>query len=172
MFGHKINGLLPRKEDLFEDEKKEKYDQIRQKLVARQEKQKEYYDRNAKPLKNVEEGEIVFLDDKYTTYKGQPKELAKVLSEAERPRSNKLLKEDGHIVERNRRHLLCGNKDIEFRVKKEIPDISPPDDVSDPPSKNIFISRSPEKQSNFNNSKAYTRFGRLVKKPSYLKDYV
>lgn len=183
MFGHKINGLLPRKEDFFADEKykDDKHDQVRQKLLARQEKQKKYYDYNAKPLRKVEENDIVFVDDNYTTRKGQPKQPAIVLGKAERPRSYNLLKEDGSVVQRNRRHLLRGSKDINFRVKKEIPgsnsetqsnsDEVPGDNfvIQDPPSKTIPVSQSPEMQCN--DSKIYTRSGRLVKKPSYLKDY-
>ncbi|XP_060873973.1 uncharacterized protein K02A2.6-like [Metopolophium dirhodum] len=55
LMGRKIKGLLP-----IEDEKG-KYVKVREKLIELQNKQKQYHDRNAKGLKELKEGDKVYL---------------------------------------------------------------------------------------------------------------
>lgn len=55
LMGRKIKGLLP-----IEDEKG-KYVEVREKLIELQNKQKQYYDKNAKGLKELKEGDKVYL---------------------------------------------------------------------------------------------------------------
>ncbi|KAF0747865.1 Uncharacterized protein FWK35_00020961 [Aphis craccivora] len=63
LMGRKINGLLP-----IEDDKR-KYTEVREKFIEIQNEQKQYYDKGAKELKELKEGDKVYLkkkkDEKY-----------------------------------------------------------------------------------------------------------
>ena len=183
MFGRKINGLLPRKEDFILTKE---FDKTREKLILRQQKQKEYHDQGARTLPPINDGDTVFINDQPKL----PNQPAKVLGKADRPRSYQLQKEDGRVIERNRKHIIRGEGQ-EFRLNPSI--LLPEEEESqldssrqpDPASEEMSESPGstpkrdvrPEvreqrfKRETVLDKPKYTRYGRAVNKPSYLKDY-
>lgn len=121
MFGRKIRGLLPHKQ-IFSNKKNE---EIRNKLIERQNIQKAYYDRgvvNPKPLKSN--------DDVYVQKSNNIKERGIVVEECERPRSYAVQLESGNVVERNRKHLYKFKLKSKFKVQKTFSELTESEDTA------------------------------------------
>ncbi len=187
MFNRKINGLMPRREDFFPTRN---HEDTREKLIARQQKQKKYFDKGCRDLPEINEGDVVFIND-HQQLKG-PNQPAKVLGKTNRPRSYRLQKEDGREVERNRKHIIRGPKEMTFDIKHQVllPEFNNADQsssnhhepVSDTtpkhasPGKTVPSFSLPEDTQRTlietdDEPDTCTRYGRRIKKPSYLKDY-
>ena len=114
MFGRKLKGILPH----IYNNVPENYLKVRQQLQDKQNYEKAYYDRGAKHLEPLHNQDKVFIHGEKKPY-----EKAIVLSPAQRPRSYRLVKENGLIVERNRRDIFKGTEDMDFQVRDETVEI-------------------------------------------------
>ena len=131
-----------------------------QELSNRQMKQKEFYDRHARPLPELNEGDVIRV-----SHDGQW-ESGIVTKKLQSPRSFSVKTESGSILRRNRRHLVKSKEsppDCSVPLGDDFPDISDqhrtePDTVAD-----TDTSRD--------NSKIVTKAGRVVKLPVRFKDY-
>lgn len=162
MFGRKIRGLLPYKEQIFSNNR---YDKTKNKLETRQQIQKAYYDRgvvNAKPLRQNDE---VFVQKN-----NNEKERAIVIEECDRPRSYKVKLESGNIVERNRKHLFKFEPKTKFNEQYPTIDLTENDDTE---SGNVTTeTNNLEEVPVTSDDKVEGRLKRLIKKPKYLDDYI
>ena len=167
MFGRKIRGILPNSKN-FEREKENR--EIKEKLIDRQLRQKEYYDRNAHNLKPVNVNDKVYVKKEFN----KPMVPARVTKICDRPRSYEVELSNGNRIERNRRHLHgpvyennckddCSNNNVQNNVNERTSE-----NVSvSSPVKNVSVPVEASPKVNMR-----TRSGREVKKPEYLKDYV
>jgi len=96
LFNRRIGGLMPRIEKLY----KPKIITYNKQLVANQKRQKHYYDRNAKDLKPLCEGDKVVLQTGTRMW-----EPGTIVNKLERPRSYQVQLNSGSTLERNRRFL-------------------------------------------------------------------
>lgn len=136
-------------------------DHFKELLRERQNKQKRYYDKNAKDLKDFQKGDKVMI---HAEGKQKPHEKGLIIEKDTNPRSYKVKTEQGQIIKRNRKHL---SKGVEFNERNDIID----DTLVE---KEQMIPES-QPQIRLNSPVTpivTTRSGRVVNKPSYLKDYV
>lgn len=96
---------------------------------------------------------------------------AKVLSEAGRPRSYRILAENGTVYERNRRVLQRSSSKYLFQVRKSSNDVESHSKNSPTSPVSSSFCLSPVSESDPAPVKR-TRFGREVRPQSYRKDYV
>lgn len=120
-------------------------------LVANKEKVKAYYDRGAKYRKSLNLGESII-------FKKSPKDCwvpGSIIRQTDNPRSYLVEGNEGNRYVRNERHIIpTMSGKCDQRVPKEVVNIEKPavKDIATP--------------------QIVTRSGRVVKSPSYLKDYV
>ncbi|XP_070539532.1 uncharacterized protein [Ptychodera flava] len=143
---------------------------INGKLKEKQDRQKQYYDRNAKPLLSLNTGHTMKIQQQGKW------EIAKVKGHAGKPRSYYIETPEGKAYRQNRRHLMKTNEkpptqkstiiDDEANVTKEHPS-----STKQHPS--IAMETTPaEKERPVNQKVTTTRSGRVVAKPEKYKDYV
>ncbi|KFM57554.1 Transposon Ty3-I Gag-Pol polyprotein, partial [Stegodyphus mimosarum] len=194
MFGRKVNGLVPIKENFIQTKEHAEH---KQQLLKRQALQKKYYDKSARPLKPLKIGDNVYINEKGKNLK----ESGKIMGQAERPRSYRIIRADGRIIERNRRDILKGTNRKNFIVQNnyenesdkgdisrstptlDLP-VNPNSDLTLNPNLNLSLNspihnrsivplnseRSVVSPNSVNGHNYVTRSGRTVKKPYYLKD--
>ncbi|KFM75289.1 hypothetical protein X975_15692, partial [Stegodyphus mimosarum] len=148
MFGRKVNGLMPIKENFIQTER---YEDHKQHLLKRQTLQKRYYDRNARPLNPLK----------------KPKGLLKGTNRKEFAMQSSYENENHeneHVDEPDIPEIpssVTSNLDVPVNS-------SAPNRRVKPPNTERYIVSS-----NFANGHNYvTRSGRTVKTPHYLKEYV
>ncbi|KFM70201.1 hypothetical protein X975_25873, partial [Stegodyphus mimosarum] len=117
---------MPLKENFIQTEQ---YEDHKQHLLKRQTLQKIYYDRNARPLKPLKVGDQVYIKEKGKKLN----ERGKIIEEAERPHSYRIIRTDGRIVERNRRDILKGTNQKEFAMQSNYENESHEDEHVDEP---------------------------------------
>ncbi|XP_045450007.1 uncharacterized protein K02A2.6-like [Melitaea cinxia] len=178
LFKRNIKTILPRL-DLNQDRK----DKYRQELLNKQEIQKKYYNRGSRNLPELREGEIVKIQDENCK---KPHESGIVLGKGSGPRSYQVRNESGNILTRNRRMLIKGGK---YYDKSRVEDQGNCEEserqeverhmIKDRNIQNNVIPREnydgSSGQVNYNNDtygSKTSRSGRLIKRPSYLKDFV
>ena len=131
--------------------------------MRRQQKQKQYYDRNSKDLKELKQGDKIIVQN----VKTKLWEPAIILCKTENPRSYKIKTNNGRILIRNRKFLKLSknsNQQIDYNFD-DLPDNNPPpNNVPKPISNN---------QTNVNGqcNTTSSRTGRIIRRPQYLNDY-
>lgn len=166
MLGRKIRGLIPLRNI---NNVPENYENIRNKLAHRQNQQKRYYDSDAHDLDVIPIGTHVYVKKEMD----KPLEPGMIIDKCDRPRSYKVALEDHSIIERNRNHLRPYTKNHSQNVNENIVNNNQPenqDQLQEKIQENGV--ENPESTINNETSSTYTRSGRLVKTPRYLKDYV
>ena len=152
LMGRRTRGLLPTTSTLLKPEHKS----VKKQLQERQRKQKYYYDRQSKPLVNLNPGETVRIHDSAST---KPLKQAVVVRKLQEPRSY-VVSSDGVEYRRNRRDLIKTSETTNTASEVQ-------DDL------NTITSNEQEQLTEIpNKDEPYkTRSGREVKIPSKLKDY-
>ena len=154
LMSRRARTLLPIDETLLQPKLNQETGKER---IQMKEKQKKYYNRNAKDLPPLLTGDVVRIEPEA---KGQQWGKAKVISQNEyRPRSYKVETEAGQILDRNRRHL---------KATPPSPWLADEQDGPSPEEESSTSAAAPERQE----TQHQTRSGRTVKMPSYLQDYV
>ena len=161
LFQRKLRTKLPCKKSLLKPRLQSK--DTRNKLIVRQQKQKFYRDKNAKPLKELDVGDTVRLR--------REKEWipAKVVEKDKHPRSFHVTTEQGTTYRRNRRDIVKTNEppvvikehlnfENEQSESNEMLDSERPECQSEKVQVRISPSRIPVPEYR-------TKSGRLVKKP-------
>lgn len=179
MFGRKIRGILPNKIN-YERERENR--ELKEKLISKQLRQKDYYDRSAHNLRPLN------INDKVYVRKDLNKPLvpARITKICDRPRSYEVELSSGNKIERNRRHLYGPtyddnrkNDELYEGQNTNVNDFNSERaqfEASDPPDRDTGAS-SPARKVNVSTEPApsvdtRTRAGREVKRPDYLNDYV
>ena len=159
MFKRKIRTRLP----LFQEHKERPYNNnhpSKKEFVAQ--RQKEYHDRNAKDHAPLQQGSTVrlFKDGSWPT-KGR------VVAQHQHPRSYNIQTEEGRMLRRNRRDLLCtGESFVPKTTDDDLPSESPiitttPNGLSDQ------LEGLEEKTNSEKETPVKTRYGRVVKNPNW-----
>lgn len=186
LFGRRTRTLIPTASALLTPKVPQ---DIRTKLLYRKAVQTKYYDRNAKELPPLKQGDQVRISPKPNDRTG--KWTKAEVQEQVDIRSYNVRTEDGRVYRRNRRHLRKSQPDVpppqtttevptEYQTPVQ-PYQAPPSQrgktvppetkapVKPPPSPTSSKTVPPKIQEN---PVRTTRSGREVKPPSYLKDYV
>lgn len=179
IFGRKVNGVMPIKENFFPQH----HSTVRDKLIQRQKIQKYYYDRGSKPLKTPEIGQTVYVKNP-SGAKG-PLVKAKVVARCERPRSFRLQTLSDRTIERNQRYILKGSCDSQFELvkppeyefnNKEVqqPEVEVDQKVEESSQEvaQSLLSDKVKEKSVEVEQEPRTRSGRVVRKPKYMSEYV
>ena len=166
LMSRKAKTLLPMKEELLEP--RLNHETSSQERKHLKERQSWYYNSNAKDLPPLNAGDFVRVQPEG---KGQQWRRATVVCQNEqKPRSYTVETETGQTLERNRRHLkqtaVTSQADGEEdpSMEEETPTLQAEEESSVPEG----VAATPEGQENY----YQTRYGRTVKRPSYLTDYV
>ena len=160
MFSRKLRGLLPIKID---QNKVKEYNKIKNQLLDKQLKQKEYYDKNARDLKPIKINYYVIVKKELN----KPLVSAKVTNLCDRPRSYEVeLTDSERKIERNRKHLI-GPVENKNHVNNKICS-----NLQNKNESNIILNEfekgsSPNIEIN-NNDEIRTRSGRISHKPDRL----
>ena len=177
LYNRNIKTILPNYRSEIDNEK------FKKQLIERQYVQKKYYDRGSKCLPELNEGEVVKIQDE----KGKkPHESGIVVGSGNGPRSYKVKTERGEVITRNRRMLIRGGKYVE-KDEDIYEDLQGNDEQQDMTQNNqdmtmnknftnnynrdLRLDNHDERGETFRNGNIQTRSGRIVKRPTYLKDY-
>ena len=110
LMSRKLRSILP----VVSDELKPKVPtRVRELMKAEREKQKEYYNRSAKPLPPLSVGDSIRYQEGKTWKQG-------IVTKEEGDRSYTVKNTDGAVYRRNRRHLMQTNEKFE----PDIPDVN------------------------------------------------
>lgn len=171
MYGRKVRNIVP--EINKGKVESNKFSKI---LKDRQMKQKKYFDKGSKALKDFNVGDKVKIHTEGK--KTMPHESGLIVGKHANPRSYKVKTEHDTVMIRNRKDLSKGTK---FNVPRPELDI-----VIDEPKRVLNNSHNinnncMNQEINFDDSNKSlcntesnitTRSGRIIKKPEYLKEYV
>ncbi|ROL51227.1 Tripartite motif-containing protein 29 [Anabarilius grahami] len=143
--------------------------QVHEQLEQRQKKQKQYYDRMAKYLPDLQPGEGIRMQ------KGDSWKPAVVLEKHEQPRSFVVKTPDGKLFRRNRRHLRKTRETDSSTFEKSADMDTDSQQSVDASQSNALDSKDISNERNGNESvekeQAYrTRSGRIVRIPEKYKD--
>ncbi|CAL1678847.1 unnamed protein product [Lasius platythorax] len=170
LYGRRIRNLIP-----SSSRKKKGLNEFAKELKKRQVQQKQYYDKGSKLLEKlkVDEAVKVHRDDKQL-----PHHSGKIVGFSDNPRSYRIKTEQGNIIERNRKALTKGkhfveqNNDLDDIINEKQTII----DVKDTVEGNNESKQRCEQTSictpTIKEPVISSKSGRVIKKPSYLKDYV
>lgn len=181
MFGRKMRGILP-----VQQKYNQKEEQVRQLLDERRNVQMKYYNKSTKDLKPLKVNDQVLVKKEGHNIL-QP---AKVVNSCDRPRSYALELSDGSVLERNRRHIhVAPNTQkplTRFWETEDTQSSQPNNRIPNKDNTSAVISNEPLEQtvstSSLNETTSVqddkssiprtTRSSRIVKPPTYLKDYI
>lgn len=159
LMGRKLRGILPI--SLNSDNSETHYENLKNKQIQ----QKQIYDRNAKPLSTLKEGEKVLVKlNKKQWEKGE------IVKQNDKPRSYKIKMSHDSVIERNRRFLNPLNHDNNNYNNNTIVDSNDrpilhnsndsDDSIDDVTNLSLLFDEEPVSYTN-----VQTKFGRLVKPP-------
>lgn len=168
LYGRQVRGILP----TFEDKRKIERDSFKEVLKKRQERQKQYYDRTARNLKELKVGDVVKV---HNENRQLPHKSGIVVALHENPRSYKIKTEQGQIISRNRKALSVGNK-FEAQANVYLGESETESQVAGEEGSKVEEEGEREivneSRDNDKAKQITTRSGRIVNKPSHLQDYV
>lgn len=166
MYGRKIRNIIP---DF--NKNKVKSDEFVKVLKDKQLRQKRYYDKFTKPLKEFKVGDKVKIHEEGK--KVLPHKSGIIIEKHDNPRSYNVKTEKGTMITRNRKDLTKGTK---FEIIKNDLDIQldEPTDESEPVvnDNSNDVCQDVDKVPSHVPNVIKTRSGRVIIKPDYLKDYV
>ncbi|GFS87147.1 integrase catalytic domain-containing protein [Nephila pilipes] len=159
MFNRRLKTILPISNKLLNAEL---FNNIREKLIERQNIQKLHYDKTAHPLPGLKQGENVRI----LNFKNKTWESAKIVSKHKlRPRSYFVKNQSGKILRRNRKHIRKSN--TSFHIETD------PDDLSTFHSDSeVVLNPQNMLQCNESDCNVQKIRNRVRKPPSYLNDYI
>lgn len=173
LLGRNVKGVMP--DFLFENE----HTEVREKLVARQNRQKHYHDIRARDLPELKKGENVIVRNKKGTW-----DSSKIVNLNNKPRSYNIEMPNGRILTRNRSHLKRNVK-TDFIYESDMYYDSPTGNYRTArvnnntqrqlqPQIEIQENVTPNQQvvSSNNPSQNITRSGRVVKRPTFFENFV
>lgn len=171
MFGRKVRNLIP---DVNKNKiNPNKFNEV---LKERQNKQKRYYDKVSKSLKDFNVGDKVKIHEEGKN--NAPHKSGIIIEKHCNPRSYNIKTEQGTVIIRNRKDLTKSTKFNESNHDLDMP-LDEPTHLQEPvtdnelnnlcnnnvkPNVNVVPNNIPDVIT--------TRSGRVIKKPEYLKDYV
>ena len=159
MFGRKIRTNLPvhiRNQDPRRDE-------VKQRLMERQERQKADFDKNTKPLPPLSTGQSVRVQNQET---GKWEE-GRIVHKRSEPRSYDVDTHSGHVLRRNRRHIRQTRE-----TYKQPQPYSDADkyEYSTSHRQNTNADKPKHQDNTDTNTQYITRYGRQVHKPERYRD--
>lgn len=161
LYGRRTRTLLPTTNKFL---KPKIATHVKKEMTVRKNKQKQYYDRNTKPLNDLEKGDIVRIRSQ-----GRENEWKKgIVEEKVNINSYNVKTEDGGIYRRNRRHLRSSKEQFELND----PNVEMKDNDRQDDSCVRSNETSCENTEHSLVQVAPRRSGRVRREPSYLKDYV
>lgn len=176
LFGRRTKTLLPMAQRLLKPQIPKR---VKQELQQRKVKQRHYYNRGAREMTQLQQGELVRMRQR-----GRDNQWEKAVTERQvNIRSYQVRTEDGRVYRRNRR-LLRNTREAPFN--SEVPaEITPQrgtpvdvavqhDQLQEQPPNTPQQQQHPDPGSENGDSSATGRTsrGRAVKVPAYLQDYV
>lgn len=183
LFGRKIKGIVPVNDKLLTPYYRFKF--YDKQLKIKQNEQKAYFDQRARNLhENLKKNDIVVVQNEMKEW-----EPGKILDKnSYRPRSyNIRLKNNENVISRNRKHIkkidrdnFVTNDDLFNELLDNQLDTKTNNDINNDYDKNTQLDLKTEhdsqgtanaKSESAEKEKRRTKSGRIVKKPSYLKDY-
>ncbi len=179
MFNRRLRTKLPVTNKLL---KSELFNNVKGLLTKRQQIQKQFHDRAAKPLSELKPGDTVCMQN----MKNKTWEPAQVISKDPNSRAYTVKNISGKIFKRNRKHLIKSNNkfnetynynDINSMPDTVVSTTDIPynyDDINSMPDKVISTADKPNQNKSISSDDSIvitTRSGRMCKKPEYLKDY-
>ncbi|KAL7304666.1 hypothetical protein TKK_0002912 [Trichogramma kaykai] len=175
LFGRKTRNLIP-----FCKNKPISRREFKENLINNQLKQKEYFDRGAKMLSPLKEGDYVKIHDENRVL---PHRNGVIVREGSEPRSYQVKTEEGRILCRNRKMLSKGtNFNTADKYGDEISNTELSNTLPPPEPQESELLASADKEVTPNQSQNHgtqenepmrqTRSGRTVKMPSKYKDFV
>lgn len=175
LFNRRLKGILPTNTDLLKPTIAK--NQL-SKLQENQNKQKKYYDKSAKDLKELG------IEDRVLVQSGIRNWKHGVIIEVSdnKPKAYKVRLSNGSVLERNRRFLrvdtskinqteqMYDNDTTNEEQQTEMENVNDQDELEDRNRINIpnEVNRTPQQS---REPQVCTRAGRITKKPTYLKDY-
>jgi hypothetical protein len=130
---------------------------VKKELDAQKLKQKKYYDKTAKDLKPLKDGDVIRM-----AFDGGWRK-AQVLKKLDR-RTYRVRTEDGRVFRRNRRHM----KDMKHEEFTPEPPNLAMDDAPDVVAAELPVEQIPDEPPE---PVRTTRAGRVIRRPQYLQDY-
>lgn len=157
LLGRRLKTKLPTSANLL---KPELHRGVHKQLKKRQRKQKHYYDRGAKELPGLAEGETVRFRA------GNTWQPAVVQSDLNQPRSYIIRTPQGNVFRRNRRHLhkckeeVCENESMDS--ESTTVEDNQPVETTPPPKPSVSQTHSPEEMGL---AVKTSRYGRVIRSP-------
>ncbi|XP_023314756.1 uncharacterized protein K02A2.6-like [Trichogramma pretiosum] len=175
LFGRKTRNLIP-----FCKNKPISRREFKENLIYNQLKQKEYFDRGAKMLSPLKEGDYVKIHDENRVL---PHRNGVIVREGSEPRSYQVKTEEGRILCRNRKMLSkgtnfntadkCGDEISNTELSNTLPPSEPQEsELLASADKEVTPNQSQNYDTQANEPMRQTRSGRTVKMPSKYKDFV
>ncbi|GFT48060.1 transposon Tf2-9 polyprotein [Nephila pilipes] len=159
MFNRRLKTKLPISNKLLNAEL---FNNIREKLIERQNIQKLYYDKTAHPLPELKQGENVRIFN----FKNKTWESAQIVSKHKlHPWSYFVKNQSGKILRRNKKHIRKSN--TSFHIETDPNDISTFHSNSE-----VVLNPQNIQHCNESNCNVQRKSNRVRKPPSYLNDYV
>lgn len=160
MFGRNLNAFMPTFEMLRNTET---FADVKSHLEKRHSTYKYYHDqKNKAKLNDFMTGDTVFIKDKV-----KDMTPAKVIGKAERPRCYKVQLSNGKQIQRNRFNLYkapFNATDYDISIETPLQEQKQPVDNK--------LASSQDSPQISNPTERVNKFGRLIKKPAYLADYI
>ncbi|GFU49542.1 integrase catalytic domain-containing protein [Nephila pilipes] len=159
MFNCRLKTKLPISNKLSNAEL---FNNIREKLIERQNTQKLHYNKTAHPLPELKQRENVRI----LNFKNKTWEFAKIVSKHKlHPRSYFVKNQSGKILRRNRKHIRKSN--TSFHIETDPNDTSTFHSDSE-----VVLNPQNMQHCNESNCNAQRRSNCVRKPPSYLNDFV
>ncbi|GFS35156.1 transposon Tf2-9 polyprotein [Nephila pilipes] len=159
MFNRKLKTKLPISNKLLNAEL---FNNIREKLIERQNNQKLHYDKTAHLLPELKQGENVRI----LNFKSKTWESAKIVSKHKlHPWSYFVKNQSGKILRHNRKHIRKSN--TSFHIETDPNDISTFHSYSE-----VVLNPQNMQHCNESDCNIQRRSNRVREPPSYLNDYI
>lgn len=173
LYNRRLNGILPMKDELL---KTGNNTSINKELIERQQRQKHYYNRQrVKELKPLQIGDRVLLQ----LNKRNWKRGVVIRIEKDKPRAYTVKLNDGRVFSRNRKFInLDKGSEETFRemLERNLENsevINYSRQIENCNDSDMRIDRDNDREEeNVPNYVKTTRLGRVIKRPSYLSDYL
>jgi len=160
LINRRTRTLLPMKSSLLESNIPEN---VQENIQRSKEKQAKYYNRNARFLQELNRGDTVRI----APQQGNKEWEKGVVKNKHSERSYEVQKENGRFIRRNRKYLR--------KTKEQFNPYNAPEDTNIKPndtSENMNIETNHKQTTTEDETPKYSRYGRQLTKPSWMKDFV
>jgi len=160
LINRRTRTLLPMKSSLLKSNIPEN---VQENIQRSKEKQAKYYNRNARFLQELNRGDTVRI----APQQGNKEWEKGVVKNKHSERSYEVQKENGRFIRRNRKYLR--------KTKEQFNPYNAPEDTNIKPndtSENMNIETNHKQTTTEDETPKYSRYGRQLTKPSWMKDFV